>query len=104
LVLGLELLLEVVEGVALQALGQALELLELLVEAGADGLTGRGGRVGPGDAEPGEEHGGPCQATDGAPHDQAPPRKKTTKPMRARASTKAMPRNMVVRTMPAASG
>src|SRR6185436_20943874 len=31
-------------------------------------------------------------------------RMKTTKPMRARASVKAMPRNMVVRTMPAASG
>ena len=29
---------------------------------------------------------------------------KTTKPMRARASVKAMPRNMVVRTMPADSG
>ena len=29
---------------------------------------------------------------------------KTTKPMRARASVKAMPRNIVVRTMPAASG
>src|SRR5690606_25700823 len=36
--------------------------------------------------------------------DQAWPRKKTTKPIRARASTKAMPRNIVVRTMPAASG
>src|SRR3546814_20124562 len=31
-------------------------------------------------------------------------RKKTTKPMRARASPKAMPRNMVVRTLPAAAG
>ena len=31
-------------------------------------------------------------------------RMKTTKPMRARASVKAIPRNMVVRTMPAASG
>ena len=31
-------------------------------------------------------------------------RMKTTKPNRASASVKAMPRNMVVRTMPAASG
>ena len=31
-------------------------------------------------------------------------RKKTTKPISASASTKAMPRNIVVRTMPAASG
>ena len=31
-------------------------------------------------------------------------RMNTTKPMRASASVKAMPRNMVVRTMPAASG
>jgi hypothetical protein len=29
---------------------------------------------------------------------------KTTKPIRASASVKAMPRNIVVRTMPAASG
>ena len=37
-------------------------------------------------------------------NDQRPMRMKTTKPMRARASVKAIPRNMVVRTMPAASG
>ena len=35
---------------------------------------------------------------------QRPSRMNTTKPIRASASVKAMPRNIVVRTMPAASG
>jgi hypothetical protein len=88
----------------LRSYGNALQA-DLAATKAAEGLADFATRAGrPGEAEPGEEHGGSRQTADVAAHDQAPPRKKTTKPMRARASTKAMPRNIVVRTMPAASG
>ena len=66
------------------------------------------GKHQPGERQEQRQHGGEAegccdeQQSEAAHHAWA--RKKTTKPMRARASTKAMPRNMVVRTMPAASG
>src|SRR4029079_5828213 len=88
---------------------------------GSDGslLTGDGGRrvralkvdghdLGSLEMDDGAEHVRLLQVRTGtwsnASASQRPMRMKTTKPIRASASVKAMPRNIVVRTMPAASG
>ena len=52
--------------------------------------------------DPARTHMGDVDGEHGAPY--RPSRMKTTKPISASASVKAMPRNIVVRTMPAASG
>ena len=108
------------------ALGEDLDALGIgvggpvllgLVDDLLDGLTaaltllGGRGRGHAGEAEESDEDDrGCCEEQSDSSHQwfsvsQLPwPRKNTTKPMSASASTNAMPRNMVVRTMPAASG
>ena len=67
-------------------------------------LGGGGGRRGRRAATSGEQPAGERASRCAWRPPQPEMMKERTKPKRARASVKAMPRNMVVRTMPAASG